>query len=404
MDQKQKPRLRLRATAAAEAALRRRHPWLFADSIREKNREGETGEIAVVYDRQNKFLAAGLFDADSPICFRTLQAGKPATINDAWWTRHLRVALERRQGLFDEQTSGYRWINGESDGWPGFVLDRYGGTLVIKIYTAAWLPWLETIVPLIMGQLSAERIVLRLSRNIQATVKKQWGHGDGEVIAGEPVQGSVTFLESGLKFEADVLRGQKTGFFLDQRENRRRIAELAAGRSMLNAFSFSGGFSVYAARAGARAITDLDISAHALAAARRNFALNTEAVKGCGYEQVRVDAFEWLAQGAQQFGLIVLDPPSMAKRESERAGAIRAYTKLAGMSVDHLEPGGILLACSCSAHVSAEEFFGAIRAGAMKSGRQFEEAGTTGHAPDHPATFKAAQYLKGIYLREKKRG
>jgi 23S rRNA (cytosine1962-C5)-methyltransferase len=204
-----------------------------------------------------------------------------------------------------------------------------------------------------------------------------------------------------LRFEADVCHGQKTGFFLDQRENRRAVESLARGCRVLNAFSFSGGFSLYAARGGAISVTDLDISAHALASAERNFALNqSAAVAHCQHERVQADAFDWLAANERRaFDLIVLDPPSFAKREAERAGAIRAYEKLAGLGIQHLAPGGILVACSCSAHVTAEEFFDAVRRSAGKSARAFQEIQTTRHAPDHPATFKEAEYLKAIYLR-----
>jgi len=399
MDMARQPRLRLRITAAAESALRGGHPWLFGDSIQQQNRQGTTGELAVVYDRKDKFLAAGLFDGESPIRFRVLQVGKPKVIDGEWWATQLSTALKRRDPLFDDQTTGFRLINGESDGWPGLVLDRYDRTLVIKLYTAAWMPWLETIVTLIQEQLRPDRTVLRLSRNIQSAVERGYERKDGDIIQGEPIEDRVIFLESGVRFEADVVRGQKTGFFLDQRENRRRVSALAAGRTVLNTFSFSGGFSLYAARGGATSVTDLDISSHTLQAAKRNFALNPETVARCRYQQVQADAFEWLPKNRQQFGLIVLDPPSLAKRESERAGAIRAYGNLARLAVAHLEEKGILLACSCSAHVNAEEFFGAVRAAAAKSGRRFEEIETTRQPPDHPAAFKAAEYLKGIYLR-----
>ena len=394
-------RLRLRVTAAAESILRSGHPWLFADSIREENRAGETGELAVIYDRHDKFLAAGLFDADSPIRVRILHAGKPRTINTDWWRERLEDALAVRRGLFDAQTTGYRFLNGESDGWPGLVLDRYGGTLVLKLYTAAWLSRLDEIASLIRRTILNERIVLRLSRNIQKIAETRFARTDGQVIAGSPLTGPVVFLESGLRFEADVARGQKTGFFLDQRENRRLVETLARGHSVLNAFSFSGGFSLYAARGGAQSVTDLDISEHALAAARRNFSLNQNepAVTRCTHETVQADAFDWLAEKTtRRFGLVILDPPSLAKRESERAGAIRAYGRLVAAGMDHLERGGILVAASCSAHVNAEEFFEAVRNSATRSGRKFCKLRTTLHAPDHPARFAEMEYLKAIYL------
>jgi 23S rRNA (cytosine1962-C5)-methyltransferase len=136
-------RLRLRITATAETIVRGGHPWVFADSVQASNRAGETGELAVIYDRKDRFLAVGLFDPDSPIRVRILHAGKPRTIDAAWWRARLEQALARRAGLFDAQTTGYRLIHGESDGWPGLVLDRYDTTLVLKLYTAAWLPRLE---------------------------------------------------------------------------------------------------------------------------------------------------------------------------------------------------------------------------------------------------------------------
>lgn len=408
-------RLRLRVTAAAESILRSGHPWLFADSIREQNRAGCSGELAAIYDRKDRFLAVGLFDADSPIRVRMLHAGKPQVIDRDWWRARMGETLARREGLFDPQTTGYRCINGESDGWPGLVLDRYGETLVLKLYTGVWLPRLKEILEVIHGAQADEnpkacperillprRIVLRLSRNIQTTAQTKFNLLDGQVIQGSDTVEPAPFLETGLHFEADVARGQKTGFFLDQRENRRQVEKLALGRAVLNAFSFSGGFSLYAARGGARSATDLDISAHALAGARRHFKLNETdpAVAQCRHELIQADTFEWLKDNAaRKFDLVVLDPPSLAKRESERAGAMRAYGRLAELGLRVLSRGGILLAASCSAHVTVEEFFGIVRQTAVKSGRKFSELQTTGHAPDHPAKFKEAEYLKAIYLQ-----
>jgi 23S rRNA (cytosine1962-C5)-methyltransferase len=273
---------------------------------------------------------------------------------------------------------------------------------VLKLYTAAWLPRLDEVVDTIRAALHPQRLILRLSRNIQSLAKAHFQGEDGQALLGEKPDGPVTFLESSLRFEANVLQGQKTGFFLDQRENRRRVEALARGRDVLNAFSFSGGFSLYAARGGAKSVTDLDISEHALAGARRNFALNQAApgVAACRHACVRADAFAWLAaKPARRFGLIVLDPPSLAKREAERARAIGAYRQLSADGLRWLAPGGVLVAASCSAHVSAGEFFGAVRQAARETARPFTEWQTTGHAPDHPATFPEAQYLKAIYLR-----
>lgn len=389
-------------TATAESLIRGGHPWLYDASIREQNRPGVSGELAVIFDRRDKFLALGLFDPLSPIRVRVLHAGKPATADDAWWRARLHTALARRDGLFDSQTTGHRCISGESDGWPGLVLDRYDTTFGLKLYSAVWLPRVGEVVGWLRDALQPERLILRLSRNIQSVAETQFKLRDGQVLHGSAPDGPVVFRETGIRFEAEVIRGQKTGFFLDQRENRRRVETLAAGRDVLNAFSFSGGFSLYAARGGARSTTDLDISPHALDSARRNFALNAADpnVAACHHACVQADTFDWLAASARaEFDLIVLDPPSLARREAERAGAMQAYHRLAALGLPRLRRGGILVAASCSAHVSNGEFFTAVLDALHDAGRPFVELARTTHAPDHPATFPEAQYLKCLFAQ-----
>jgi 23S rRNA (cytosine1962-C5)-methyltransferase len=407
-------RLRLRITARAESILRSGHPWLFAESVVAQNRPGDLGELGVVYDRRDRFLALGLFDPESPLRLRILLSGKPHAVDGAFWSARFEAALTRRERVADAGTDGLRLIHGESDGWPGLVLDRYAGTLVLKCYTAAWMPWLDLVLETIRGRLQPERVVLRLSRNIQERARTSFGRQDGQVLWGLPIEGPILFRETGLQFEADVLRGQKTGFFLDQRENRRRVEGLAGGRRVLNAFSFTGGFSLYAARGGARSVTDVDISAHALAAARRHFELNKSLplVAQCRHETVQADVFDWLGTapkrnsstraGPGPFDLVILDPPSLAKREAEKAGAIHAYGRLTRLGIEQLVPGGLLVACSCSAHVTADEFFGTVQEAARKSGIKFSVRQTTLHAADHPTGFAEANYLKGIYLEVKR--
>lgn len=398
-ERSQPSRLKLGLKPAAESAVRKGHPWIYSDSIRHQSREGTAEDLAVVYDRNDRFLAVGFYDPDSPLRIRIVHRGKPLPIDEAFWRRRLGDTLLRRESLLDEGTNGIRLVNGESDGWPGFVLDRYGSTLVLKLYAAAWRSRLPMVQDLLVDMLRPERLVLRLSRNLQR------GAGfpeDGTILHGPPLDGPVVFLESGLHFESEVLRGQKTGFFLDQRENRRRVETFARGAEVLNAFSFSGGFSLYAARGGAKSVVDLDLSAHALSAATRNFALNHDnpRVAACRHETVQADAFLWLEQAkAASFDLVVVDPPSLAKREAERRRAIQAYGKLNASALRLLRPRGILVAASCSAHVSEEEFFGAVRMAMRGSGRRFEELATTSHAPDHHAAFPEARYLKCMFVR-----
>jgi 23S rRNA (cytosine1962-C5)-methyltransferase len=231
-----------------------------------------------------------------------------------------------------------------------------------------------------------------MSRNITGFAA---GLGIEEGFRGAPGAETVVFSENGLGFESAVLRGQKTGFFLDQRENRARVEALAAGRDVLNVFSFTGGFSLYAARGGAESVTDLDISRHALDSAARNFSLNPS-LAGVSRSAVQADAFRWLEDDGGKYDLIITDPPSLAKRESEREGAARAYARLNAAALRRLRPGGILVAASCSAHVSAEEFYGAVEESVRDSGRPSRELWRSGHAPDHPAAFREAEYLKAV--------
>lgn len=392
------PRLKLTVKPVAEGIIRSGHPWVYSDSIRRQNREGESGELAVIYDRHDRFLAVGFYDPASPLRVRIVHAGSPVAIDESFWSGRFGLALARREGIADASTTGLRLVNGESDGFPGLVLDRYDSTLVLKLYAAAWLTRLPLIRDLVLATLRPERLVLRLSRNLGLPGSFQ----DGSILHGSEPDGPVLFLESGLRFEADVIRGQKTGFFLDQRENRRRVEALAPGGDVLNAFSFSGGFSLYAARGGAKSVTDLDLSRHALDSSVRNFALNAgdPRVAACRHETVQGDAFAWLEQArSASFDLVVVDPPSLAKREAERARAIRAYQALNASAIRLLRTRGVLVAASCSAHVSEEEFTGAVRQAAIQSGRRFEILGTTAHAPDHHASFPEARYLKAAYLR-----
>lgn len=397
-------RLRIHLTPAAEHAVRQGHPWVYADRLRETNRPGTTGDLAILYDRRDRFLALGLFDPDSPIRIRVLHVGEPVSIDAAWWKTRLETALSRRRTAFGSDTTGYRWIHGESDGWPGLVLDRYEDVAVLKLYTAAWLPRLPDLHPILADTLPVRSLVLRFSRNIADVARRDYQLEDGAVLFGEPVAGSVVFRENGIRFEAEVLRGQKTGFFLDQRENRVIVGGLASNRTVLNAFSFSGGFSLYAARGGARDVTDLDISGHALASARRNFGLNQDlpTVRAARHETVQADTFQWLAEAThRRFDLVILDPPSMARRATEQSGALEAYSRLARLGGTRLVPGGLMLAASCSAHVPADRFFEAVQNGLRSARISFDVLQTTAHPVDHPAGFPEAHYLKGIYLRIK---
>jgi len=392
-------RLRIELFPRAETAVKRGHPWVYGESVKSQNREAEAGELAVMYDRKDRFMAVGLYDPDSPIRVRIVHCGKPVMIGRNWWLEKVRACLSRREeSVLSERTDGARMLNGESEGFPGFIADRYADTLVVKLYTAAWLPRWEEMEGVLREALAPRHLVLRLSRNIQQEATERWGLKEG--FRGEAGDEVVVFSENGIRFEAAVLHGQKTGFFLDQRDNRARVETLAAERDVLNVFSFSGGFSLYAARGGAKSVTDLDISAHALESADRNFELNESdaRIRGARREVVQADAFKWMDEDPRSYDMIIVDPPSLAKREKEREGAIRAYQRLNKRAIERLRPGGILVAASCSAHVAAAEFHDLVREAAQRSGRPWRELWTSGHAQDHPVGFPEAEYLKALCL------
>jgi len=394
--------LKARVKPSVERQVRSGHPWVYAESLVEEPAGGVAGDLVVLYDRNNQFMALGLYDPSSPIRVRLLHAGSPVVVDEGWWVGRVGAALGRREGMFDGRTTGYRLIHGENDGMPGLVLDRYGSTLALKIYSPIWLGRLEFLADTLMGLLPwAERMVVRFSRNMGDVLAKYASFRDGGVLRGAPVAGPVEFLEAGLRFEADVLRGQKTGFFLDHRENRARVGELSRGRAVLNVFSFSGGFSLHAARGGASRVVDVDISQHALESGERNFALNrgVAEVAACPRDAVKADVFDWLAKARGGYGVVVVDPPSLAKRKGEVEGALKAYGWLAAASARLVGSRGILALASCSAHVPAELFFEATTEAIRGAGVVFEELGRWLEPADHPATFLEARYLKCVFLR-----
>ncbi len=394
-------RIALHLFPRAERAVRAGHPWVFADSIRDVRRAGLPGDLAVLFDRNNRFLAVGLYDPASPIRVRVLQHRTPAAIDEQWFAACIRQAWERRAPLLETDTTGFRVVHGANDGLPGVVVDRYAGSAVIKLYSAAWIPYLRIVLPLLLDVLSSERIVLRLSRNIQQAASRH-ALRDGMPLHGPAADGPVTFQENGLTFEADLVQGHKTGFFLDQRDNRGRVEPLSAGKRVLNVFAYTGGFSVYAARGGAREVTSLDISQPALRAAERNLRHNAHIppVAAADHRVIVGDAFKALdelrREGAD-FDLVILDPPAFAKARRETGRALASYRKLARLGQGVLRPGGTLVSASCSSRISAAQFRTAVEAAAAAAGRPLEVFEQTGHALDHPVGFPEGEYLKCLY-------
>ena len=252
-------RIAVRVTRDGQRQIRGGHPWVFDRSITSLSHEGAPGDLAVVFDDKRRFLAIGLFDPASPIRVRVLHHGDPAPIDASWWRSQLALALTARRPLTDPgDVTGYRVLNGENDGFGGLVVDRFGSTLVVKCYSTAWFVHLDDVVAALVDALDPQNVVLRLARNLPADSVA--GRHDGQALIGRAVE-PAPFVEHGLSFHALPLSGQKTGWFLDQRANRRRTAELCRDARVLDVFSAGGGFSVHAAAGGAASVDSIDSSA-----------------------------------------------------------------------------------------------------------------------------------------------
>lgn len=395
-------RIALRLQPAVERAIRHGHPWLFENGIKQQSQDGRSGDLAVIFDRKRRFLAIGLYDPASPIRVRILARGKPTQIDAAWFLGQLQTAAALRAPLLQTNTTGYRLLHGENDGLPGLIIDRYDSTFVLKLYTTAWMPHLPQILRGLITISQPERIVLRLSRFVQRQTDSLYGFTEGQLLLGKPLDGPVRFLENGLVFAADVVQGQKTGFFLDQRDNRAKVERLAAGKRVLNVFAYTGGFSLYAARGGANEVVSLDISKPALSDAVQNFALNqaNQQIAAAKHALLAGDAFEEmkrLVANGRSFNMVIIDPPAFAKRQDEVEGAMAAYGRLLRLGLRLLQPGGILVMASCSSRISADSFFGLVHRVAREVKRPLQEIERTGHALDHPIGFPEGAYLKCLF-------
>ena len=395
----------VRVTNDALRQIRGGHPWVFDGSVVAVNDHGEgrAGDLAVVFDADRQFAAIGLYDPTSPIRLRILHQGKPLTIDDAWWTAKIRAAVERRQPVLNAgDTTAYRVIHGENDGMSGLVLDRYAGTFVLKLYAASWIPHLATLVPILQRELQPERLILRFSRDVAA--QPLHGLHEGIALIGDAPDGPVMFNEHGLLFEADVVHGQKTGHFLDQRDNRSKVRPLAKGLNVLDLFACTGGFSVYAAAGGAATVHSVDLSPQALETAKRNMAHNAfiKNVAQCRHTTQTGDVFDVLKTFAEQkrrYDLVVVDPPSFARRNSDHDRALHAYRRLTRMALELIDDGGILVQSSCSSRVRNDEFFDGIHSAAASTPIRISEMLRTTHAADHPIAFPEGAYLKTLFAR-----
>lgn len=369
-------------------SVKRGHAWLFSDAI--ELPRAPAGSVATVWDRkQERKIASGIYDAEHAIPLRICRTTEPLELDDHWLERQLRSAYQLRQQFFDDQTTGYRLVAGEGDCIPGMIIDVYGSVAVMKLdggapeafYNAqgitAWL--------------------LKHSKITGVVLRSRTRGRPGEVIAGDVPTNPVPFLEHGLRFTADVLKGQKTGFFLDQRDNRQLIRQASRDCHVLNLFSFSGGFSIAAGIGGAKQVTSVDMAGPAIDTAHRHWLDN--GLNPSGHSGISQDCFKYLegaTSAGDQWDIVICDPPSFAPSEKAREKAILAYRRLAQLSARVTRRGGLLALASCSSHISRDDF-SQLNQEALGAVRRLPTFITErGLPPDHvtPAAMPELRYLK----------
>lgn len=380
-----------------EESLKRFHPWIFSGAIARVENEPEEGEVVDVYTSEKEFIACGHFQIGS-IAVRVLSFVQEP-VDRAFWVRKLSCARKVREalGLIDNpQTNTYRLVHGEGDNLPGLIVDIYGKTAVMQAHSAGM-------------HLDRMEIAAALSEVMDDTVQNIYYKSEttlpfkADLLATENGfirGGSVdnVAMENGLKFHVDWLKGQKTGFFVDQRENRRLLERYAAGRNVLNMFCYTGGFSFYAMRGGARLVHSVDSSSKAIDLTNENVQLNFPG--DVRHQAFAEDAFKYLDRMGEQYDLIILDPPAFAKHRDALRNALRGYTKLNAKAFEKIRPGGILFTFSCSQVVTKDNFRNAVFTAAAQAGRSVRILHQLTQPGDHPVNIyhPEGEYLKGLVL------
>jgi len=391
--------LAVKLNAKGEQFVVKGHPWVFSNSIVKITDDAKTGDLAIIFSKnKNKIVGIGLYDEKSPIRIKIIHnAETKVKINAEFFLSKIEAAYEKRIELLETNTNSYRLIFGENDGFPGFIADVYDSVLVVKLYSEIWLPYLEPILESLHEISKAKTIVMRLSRNLQNSTNHSLK--DGEVIYGALENDVVEFVEHGVHFSANVIKGHKTGYFLDHRDNRRRAGELSKGKTVLDVFSYAGGFSVHALTNGAKEVTSLDISKQALDMARENGKLNDytgmhKTISGDAFQEMKA-----LIEKGKTYDVVIIDPPSFAKQQSEIDLAKKKYAQLAELGEKLTAKNGLLVLASCSSRVLAQSFFDLNSRVLNSQSRLFETILKTKHDSDHPVSFPEGAYLKCGYYR-----
>jgi 23S rRNA (cytosine1962-C5)-methyltransferase len=395
----QPKRLAVKLTAKGENYVQQAHPWVFSDSIVKINADAKTGDLAIIFGkRKNGMIGIGLYDADSPIRIKVIYSdGKPTQIDDAFFLRKIENAYQKRLPLLKTETTSYRLIFGENDEFPSLIADVYDSVLVVKLYSEIWLPYIKTILESLVKTSGCETVVMRLSRGLQQSSSHNLK--DGEVVYGTLENEVVEFIEHGVNFSANVIKGHKTGYFLDHRDNRRQVGLLSKNKTVLDVFSYAGGFSVHALANGANEVTSLDISSQALEIAVQNGKLNDYPGKHLTLAGDAFKILEQLISEKKKFDVVVIDPPSFAKQQSEILLAKKKYAQLARLGEKLTAREGLLVLASCSSRVTATAFYDINEQTIKSTKRSFSVAQKTQHDIDHPIGFEEGAYLKCGYYR-----
>ena len=380
--------------------LRAGHPWVFRKAVERAPSRLPPGAIVDVCE-QGRFVARGYYDPHSAISVRILTREPAEAIDAAFWRRRVARALALRRELV-RGTTGYRMIHGESDGLPGVVADRYDRFAVLKLYSAGLGPHRADVVEAIRAE-AADLAGVYGRDEIPHDEEDDGEAPQGRTLWGAEPPERIEIDEHGMRLLVDVRHGQKTGLFLDQRENRRLVRDLARGRpEALNCFGYTGGFSVAAALGGSSRVTTVDVDRDAVALARENFRLN--GLDPAGHAFATEDAFELLARmkrEGRRYDLVVCDPPAFAKSQKAVESAVAGYASLNRAALAVLAPGGLLVTASCSARVSAEQFFDAVKEAAFKARVDLQLVEERRQPPDHPVSpqFREGRYLKLLVYR-----
>lgn len=380
-----------------EESLKRFHPWIFSGAIAYAEGEPEEGEVVDVYTSKKEFIACGHFQIGS-IAVRVLSFAQE-TVDHAFWVRKLESARALRVALGligNPQTDTYRLVHGEGDNLPGLIIDIYGSTAVMQAHSAGMhVCRLEIADALIQVMGDTVRNIYYKSETTLPFKADLLAKENG-FIKGESTDNVA--MENGLRFHVDWLKGQKTGFFVDQRENRHLLERYASGRNVLNMFCYTGGFSFYAMRGGAKLVHSVDSSAKAIDLTNENVKLNFP--DDPRHQAYAEDAFKFLDRMGDQYDLIILDPPAFAKHRDALRNALRGYTKLNAKAFEKIRPGGILFTFSCSQVVTKENFRNAVFTAAAQAGRSVRILHQLTQPGDHPVNIyhPEGEYLKGLVL------